>query len=166
MLSTTPRRQTQGLKLAYLSEDLFLSSHLGCIGCVLLFQLTDQLCLPYSVHRRPKPDFHNFQNTPFLHHQILKPKVNLTSQLYPRLDFPCMSYSCKSTVLIIITQGRVILNHLFLPYDYQNRPCLNNWLSGIHKAWQRKIHLLLCNWRGSWKTFSDDISLHNNFFSE
>lgn len=61
-------------------------------------------------------------------------------------------------------QRRVILNHLFLPYGYQNRSCLNSWLSGIHKAQQREIHLLLCNWHGCWETFPDDISLHNTFF--
>lgn len=104
------------------------------------------------------------QNTPWLHCQVLKPKVSLTNQLYPRSAFPCMWHSCRITVLIINMLRRVILNHLFLPYGYQNKPCLNSWLSGIHTAQQREIHLLLCNWHGCWKTFPDDISLHNIIF--
>lgn len=152
-----PARTEPGLPLRGI---LYKQRHLECIGSVLAFNRQTNFFPHYTAHRRPKPVFHYFKTLLSCTVKYLNQRsVSATSS-----DFPCMWYCCRITVLIINMLRRVILNHLFLPYGYQNRPCLNSWLSGIHKAQQREIHLLLCNWHGCWKTFPDHISLQNFFF--
>lgn len=155
-----PARTEPGLPLR---EFLCTQMHLECMGSVLVFKRQIKFFSSYTAHRTPKPVFHYFKTLLCYTVKYLNQR-SVSPQLYPRSAFPWMWYSCRITVLIINMLRRVILNHLFLPYGYQNRPCLNSWLSGIHKAQQREIHLLLCNWHGCWKTFPDDISLHNFFF--